>query len=271
VIALVLDERQAPALVGKLPRGNRDAGGLAREAESLREVGQALRSGAESSVPAVLAWDEGPPRPLLLESALHGAPLSPAVLRRDRHHRFAKAVAAWLERLALATADTPDGHDWHERLVRAPLWEVAAAAPELRGLAELTVERSEKLLASPLPLVFEHGDLCHPNLLVREDGRVGVLDWERAQAAGLPGYDLFFFLAYAADAGRDRPACLLDAFFGRPAWAWDIAESYALGLGIDRSLLRPLLAVSCARAIAAGAAGRRHLELWRHALEEDGT
>jgi aminoglycoside phosphotransferase (APT) family kinase protein len=270
VIALVLDEkRQAPALVGKLPRRDRDAGGLAREAESLHAVGHALRWEAKSSVPAVLAWDEGPPRPLLLESALHGTPLSPAALRRDRRHSLAQAVAAWLERLALATVNRPDGDDWHERLVRAPLRALAASAPELRDLAERTLERCEPLLASPLPLVFEHGDLCHPNLLVREDGGVGVLDWERAQAAGLPGYDLFFFLAYAADAGRDRPACVLEAFFGRRPWAWEIAESYALELGIDRSLLWPLLAVSCARAIASGAARPRHLLLWRHALEGD--
>jgi aminoglycoside phosphotransferase (APT) family kinase protein len=266
VIALVLaEDRQAPALVGKLPRRASDAGGLAREAENLRAVGPAL----SGSVPAVLAWDEGAPRPLLLETALVGAPLSPAALRRDRHRSSAKAVAAWLERLALATVQMPEDDAWYERLVRRPLRSVSAAAPELRGIAQITLERSQLLLDAQLPLVFEHGDLCHPNLLVRKDGGVGVLDWERAQPAGLPAHDLFFFLAFAADAGRDRPARLLDAFFGRSAWAWEIVESYADKLGIESALLRPLLAVSCARAIASGAGVPRHALLWRHALGED--
>jgi aminoglycoside phosphotransferase (APT) family kinase protein len=261
VIALVLGERPpAPVLVGKLPRRTGDAAGLAREAENLRAVGRAL---SDDSVPAVVAFEEELPRPLLLEKALPGTPLSRAALRRDRRHSSAEAVAGWLERLALATARTPDGNAWYERLVREPLRSVATAEPQLRGVVELTLERAGQLLDASLPLVFEHGDLCHPNLLISDDGRVGVLDWERGQPAGLPGFDLFFFLAYAADGGRHR---VTDAFFGRNPWAWQIAGSYAERLGIDRTLLRPLLAVSCARAIASGAPAARHMLLWRHAL-----
>jgi aminoglycoside phosphotransferase (APT) family kinase protein len=262
VTVLVLGEGSTPALVGKLPRRAGDAGGLAREAANLRAVGGVLSHG---SVPVVLAFEDEPPRPLLLESALPGAPLSPALLRRDRRRSSAHAVAEWLERLALATAHAPDGAPWYERLVCGPLRSVAADMPELRGLVELTLEQSQQLADAGLPLVFEHGDLCHPNLLVRDDGSVGVLDWERAQPAGLPAFDLFFFLAYAADAGRHR---VDEAFFGRRPWAWEIAERYAERLGIDRALLPPLLAVSCARAIASGAGPLRHTLLWRHALEE---
>jgi aminoglycoside phosphotransferase len=260
VIALVLAEER-PALVGKLPRRAGDSAGLEREAQNLRAVGRALNG----SVPTVLAFDDGPPRALLLETALPGEALSPAALRRDRRRASANAVAAWLERLALATVHTPDDDGWYERLVCRPLRFTGAAAPELRRLAELTLGRSTVLLDAQLPLVFEHGDLCHPNLLVREDGGIGVLDWERAEPDGLPAHDLFFFLAYAADAGR---GALVDAFFGRRAWAWELAESYAERLNIDGALLRPLLAVSCARAIASGAGLERHTLLWRRALEE---
>jgi hypothetical protein len=256
VVALVLaDGHAAPALVGKLPRRAADASGLMREAKNLQAVGRAL---SDDSVPSVLAFDTGPPHALLLETGLAGAPLSPAALRRNRH-KAAEAVAAWLERLALATASTPVGDAWRERLVRDPLRSVAATTPSLRRLVKLTLERSAQLVDPGLPLVFEHGDLRHPNLLLGEGGRLRVLDWERARPDGLPGHDLFFFLAYAAEP---------DSFFGRSPWAWELAERYAERLGFDSALLRPLLAVSCARAIASGAASGRHAVLWRRALEE---
>src|SRR5919204_4725462 len=96
VIALVLaEERQGPALVGKLPRRATDAAGLAREAENLRAVRRAL---SDASVPTVLAFEDDRPHPLLLETGLEGVPLSPAALRRNRRGA-AEAVAGWLERL----------------------------------------------------------------------------------------------------------------------------------------------------------------------------
>jgi aminoglycoside phosphotransferase (APT) family kinase protein len=263
VIALVLAERQpAPALVGKLPRQTRDVAGLAREADGLRAVGHAL---SDDSVPALLAFEDKRDCPLLLETALTGSPLSPAALRHDRRRSAVEAVVAWVGRLGVETAHAAEGDAWFGRLVREPLRSLSVAQPALRGLVELTLERSETLLGVDLPLVFEHGDLCHPNLLIGRDGHVGVLDWERAQPSGLPASDLFFFLAYAADAGRHG---VLDPFFGRRPWAWRLAEDYAGRLGIDPSLLRPLLAVACARAVASGADLPRHVPLWRRALGE---
>jgi Ser/Thr protein kinase RdoA (MazF antagonist) len=240
----------------------RDVAGLEREADALRAVGSAL---ADDSVPALLAFENDPERPLLLESALSGTPLSPAALRRDRRRSSVKAVVAWVERLGVETAHPADGDAWFDRLVREPLRSLPEVQPGLRGLVELTLERSEELLGAGLPLVFEHGDLCHPNLLIRADGSVGVLDWERAEPAGLPAFDLFVFLAYASDAGRQG---VLDPFFGRRPWAWELAEGYAERLDIDPGLLRPLLAASCARAVASGADLSRHVPLWRRALGE---
>jgi hypothetical protein len=263
VIALVLAERQrAPALVGKLPRQTRDVAGLAREADGLREVGHALN---DDSVPALLAFEDRPDCPLLLETALTGSPLSPAALRRDRRRSSVKAVVSWVERLGLETAHAADGDAWFERLVHKPLRSLSVTQPALRGLVELTLARSEALLGVNLPLVFEHGDLCHPNLLIRGNGHVGVLDWERARPAGLPASDLFFFLAYAADSGRHG---VLDPFFGRRPWAWELGEGYAGRLGIDTGLLRPLCALACARAVASGADLPRYVPLWRRALGE---
>ena len=41
-----------------------------------------------------------------------------------------------------------------------------------------------------------------PNLLTMHDGRVGVVDWELAQANSLPAVDVFFFLTYVAFSQR---------------------------------------------------------------------
>lgn len=269
VIVLVLaDGSSVPALVAKLPRRACDADGLEREAENLRAVSGALAGAAQGSVPMALAFERGLSHPLLLESALLGSALSPAALRRDRS-RAVVTVGAWLERLALATSTPTEGAAYYDRLVSAPIRALAEAAPSLSGMVRRTLELSRPLQDAELPLVFEHGDFCHPNLLLGEGGRLGVLDWERAEPAGLPGHDLFFFLAYAADAGRDRPERVRRAFFGRRAWAWRMAEGYAARLGLDSGLLRPLFALSCARAVASSGGGLpRHMQLWRLALEE---
>jgi aminoglycoside phosphotransferase len=269
VIVLVLDDgRRAPGLVGKVPRGAGDAPGLAREARNLRSAEPALARAGGGSAPRVLAFDEGPPHPLLLETALPGRPLSPAALRRDRDGAVER-VAAWLERLAAATATPAPDDGWYERLVRAPLQDLAARAdaPTV-GMVARTLARAEILRARQLPLVFEHGDLCHPNLLLEDDGGVSVLDWERAEPAGLPAHDLFVFLSFAAAASRERAAALRPAFFGRTPWAWRAAQRYAQRLALDLDLLAPLLAVSCARSVAADGSMPRHMRLWRLALGE---
>ena len=217
----------------------------------------------------------GPGHPLLLQTALAGRPLGPAAVRRDRDSAVA-VVAAWLERLAAATATFPPDDGWYERLVGAPLRTLAARGGPEREWARATLAAAEPLREAGLPLVAAHGDLGHPNLLLATDGRLGVLDWERAEPRGLPVGDLVFFLAYAAAAGRGdqraRVARLRAAFAGPREWAWQAIERHADAVGIKRRLVAPLVAVSCARvALEAGPpaaldAAARHLELWEPAL-----
>jgi aminoglycoside phosphotransferase len=281
IVVLVL-ARGEPVLVAKLPRLPGDVQALAREARNLEAVERALAGHDEGTAPALVAFQEGAAHPLLLETAVSGLPLSPAAIRRGRE-RIVVCVAAWVERLAAATLRTPADDAWYERLVSAPLRSLAGRGDaEVAGMVDRTRELAEPLRSGTLPLVFEHGDLAHPNLVRQPDGRLGVLDWERAEPAGLPAHDLFFFLAYAALAGRggrrrhrDDLAELEVAFFGPRAWAWEVVERYALHLAIDAALLRPLLAVSCARAVAAslpppslpvGDDARRMMLLWHCAL-----
>jgi aminoglycoside phosphotransferase (APT) family kinase protein len=45
-----------------------------------------------------------------------------------------------------------------------------------------------------LPVVLQHGDPGSWNMLVTDDGRVAILDWESAEPAGVPLWDLLYFL-----------------------------------------------------------------------------
>ena len=284
IVVLVLARGDA-VLVAKLPRAARDGGALAREARVLVSVQRALAGHDAGTAPALVCFDDQTAYPLLLETALSGVPMSPPLVRRDRDALVA-CVVTWLGRLAARTRTTPAGGDaWYDRLVCSPLHALASrAGAEVRTMIDRTLERAEPLRFASLPLVLEHGDLGHPNLLRQADGRLGVLDWECGRSAGLPAHDLFFFLAYAALAGRrrggdgERLADLRAAFFGPRPWAWAAGERYAAQIGIDAALLRPLLAVSCARAVAASYAPsgsiprravdayQRMMSLWRCAV-----
>ncbi|WP_187368864.1 phosphotransferase [Baekduia soli] len=279
VVILILGADGAPVLAAKLPRRPGDDGALAVEASNLRAVAAAL--GDDGSTPGVVAFDEDLHHPLLLQRALRGTPASTAVVHADRAGVVAK-VTAWCDRLAAATAAPPAPETVARVLVR-PLCELAAR-PGVDGLvsdlARRTLPLAERVAAAGVPWVFEHGDLGHPNLLLDDDGRLGVLDFERAEHAGPPGHDVAFFCAYAAVAASRRPPeqAVAEAFHGRQAWAGEVVAGHLARLGVDPGLHGALVAVGCARvvagALAAGLTPRigdrdaagRHLALWDLAL-----
>jgi hypothetical protein len=276
VVGLVLaSETGRPALVAKLPRLAGDGAALSREAAGLTAVRRAL--GETSSVPRLIAHLTDQAHPLLVETAIDGRPLSPAAVARDRDGTIEPAVA-WLERVARTSARRPSPEDDEARfraLVEQPLQALAADDPGDETLATLvarTLEALAPLRAARLPLVLEHGDTSHPNLLLRRFGDLAVVDWELADPDGLPGHDLGFFLTYAANATRSLPA----AFFGPEPWAWRWWARYAGALDLDPEVGGRLVLASWARAVAVGAerghglrgaANVRQLPLWRHAID----
>jgi aminoglycoside phosphotransferase len=276
VVALVLaEETGRPALVAKLPRLAGDGVALSREAAGLAAVRRAL--GETSSVPRLIAHFTDQQHPLLVETAIDGRPLSPAAIARDRDGSIEPAVA-WLERVARTSARDTSREDDEARfraLIERPLQGLAAGDPAdatLAALVERTLEALAPLRGARLPLVLEHGDTSHPNLLLRRFGDLAVVDWELADPDGMPGHDLGFFLVYAAGATR----ILHDAFFGADAWAWRWWGRYLSALDLDPQLGGRLWLASCARAVAVGAerghglrgaATVRQLPLWQHAMD----
>lgn len=295
VVALVLDAHGgAPELVVKIPRLLEAEAAIVREAETLTMI-QAERPTA--TVPSVVALTSVDGQMLLVESALVGETISPSELRR-RPRRCVDDVLRWL----LDLPRPRPGPVRFDALVELPLRRFAAALPpetEEVSLVEETLEALDELRSAGLPAVVEHGDLSHPNLIRMNDGRVGVVDWELADVDGLPATDLCFFLGYvAATVRRARAprqlAAAFDAAFAAPdGWARPPLLAYARRVGIDPSLLSPLLVATWARyavrfaariegaAADPTASGERgaispvalaalrdspHLVLWEHAL-----
>lgn len=284
VVVLVLGDDGLPSLAAKLPRCAGGGPALAREADNLRAVVAAL--GDDGTTPAVLAFEEDGAHPLLVQRALRGTPLTGAALHRDLDGAVA-TVVGWCDRLACATA-RPGDPAVLERSLLAPLRALAERSDidrAVRALARRTLPAAAAVAAAGVPHVYEHGDLGHPNLLLDEGGRIKVLDFERAQGTGLAGHDVAFFCAYAAVAiSHHAPEqAVVDAFYGQRPWARDLLGRHLRNLGVGQALWDALVALSCARVVAAAGvpdptsstaardAPRRHLALWSHALSAHGA
>jgi len=281
-----------PTLVAKRPRLADDIEGIAREASVIGAVEGS--PGTDGTVPRVVAFDPAAPQPVLVETALAGETITPAMVRASPS-TYVEATVSWLTGLPT----TPAGSDrsWYERLVERPLGLFAEAFPreaEESQLVVRTLSLVEPLRSASFPLVLEHGDLSHPNLIRLRDGRVGVLDWELAEEGGLPLHDLYLFLAYVAVATR-RPeeteelvAAFDEAFIGPDAWAAPTVSAYAEHLGLQANLLAPLLVCCWARYTSLLVArtqgepgheeqnadtatwlrGNRYYALWKRAVEQ---
>jgi hypothetical protein len=294
VVALVFAAGDpAPRVVAKLPRVPGDNDGVEREAAALRRLTD-LVGGPVPGVPAVLGTLRLDRRTLLVETVVAGAELTPARVQADRDAAVA-AGRAFVDALPVVR---PAGQNvgWYDAAVTAPLARLAERVPldgELPRLVERTHAVLDRLRSAALPAVFEHADLSHPNLFLVPDGGLGVIDWERATADGVPGHDLVFFLQYLAESQRsawtrpEQAAALEEAFTGVQAWALPVLRDHLRHRAVDPGLAGPLVVATWARSAAtlagrllAEGAGRaaaasvadvvaadRDVTLWRRAVE----
>lgn len=263
IFFLLPPESAEPIFVLKVSRGAaQEAFGLRREARNLESI-HALRPAGARAVPRALLFEAFQGSAMLLQSAVPGRVLTSGMVRSRPRLRI-RQVMDWIVRFDAATASpVPDPASELDRLLARPLErfadEVGRALPD--GLVPRTLELVGPLAHGGFPFVFEHGDLCAPNLLVSRHGALGVVDWERGEPRGLPAADLFVFLAFAASArgrrGR-RNAPMNDvtpALLAPRTWATPWVVRYMDALGIARHLTRPLFVACWARYT---------LGLWRH-------
>lgn len=254
VVALVFPSRGSdPALVVKIPRQPGDSSGVRREAAMLDQLSAAVDS---PGVPRLVGIRDEGPYTVLVETALTGIPLDPRRVAAD----LPSAVAAgtgFVGSLPCTHAAT-DNPDWYQRAVAAPLVALERlAGPDAQTgrLVERTHQLLEPLRTTQLPAVIEHGDLSHPNLLVKPGSGLQVMDWERSLTDGVPGHDLVFYLQYLSESSeqafaRAAQIAAFDKAFGQDGWALDPLSRHLGVRGVDASLLPLLVITTWARSTA---------------------
>ena len=256
VIFLIMHGRKPePVLVAKVSRLPGEGQTLLAEASNLQAAHMA-HGGELTSIPRLIAYENFRGHEVLVETALTGRAMDPATVRRD-YGKCASAGLKWLTDFQLPTiASTSEDPAWYERLVEQPIERLQTAlAMHAHDQLQIRLTRriAERLSTAAIPLVFEHGDLSHPNLILRTPSDLGVVDWELADERGLPLADAIFFLTYVAFArakassSNEYVAAFDRAFFGRAAWAMPYVIAYAGRVGIDIADLPALFAACWAR------------------------
>jgi aminoglycoside phosphotransferase len=237
-----------PAVVVKLTRHPSVNRRLETERDALRRLatyGDAIGG----RVPRVLFSGRHAGLAVVGESALPGVPFAD-LTSPGGPDAAAKDALDWLTRLAVVSARPAAAdavaealHDLHGRYV-ALCRPTAAEAARLADAIELVARSS-----GPFPVVVQHGDPGTWNLLVDDAGRVSFLDWENADAAGMPLWDVFYLLrshavGTARRAGvRRRLAGVERYLFGASPLSDSIVRAvggYASQLRIDPALVEPL-------------------------------
>lgn len=254
------------AYVTKIARSPRDDASIVREAEALQHFRDLVDD--PHAAPRSHHLEERHGRAVLVEAGAEGTPLDRRAVRRDPVGALAAGVA-WLER-APSTAPSIPAHDGRgRRLLDHAVATVARVGGPRQGERSDALGRADRLLdhvrSLELPVVFEHGDLSHPNLFRRPDGGLTVVDWERAEPAGLPGHDLCYFTAYLAESvGRPRDAEELvlaqRAATGPGGWARSVLDRHLRDQGLDEEQAALLDLAAWTRYLAALTATPARLE-----------
>jgi hypothetical protein len=242
---------EGPTTVLKVARLDDDGEGVRLEAASLASIEPTLGVAGLAPRPLEAQWDARPP--YLVESGVPGRPLDPATVRRDP-----RGASTALADLVAALPTSGDSHRPLGALMGPALDTVRrhAAGSGLAALLAATDRVMEVAADRSVPLVFEHGDLAHPNLVRSPSGALGAVDWERARPDGLPLHDLSIGLAYVAAAARrataaaDQAAAFQTALTGPAPWARELVDAELARLGVDPDLRTPLLIAPWVRSAA---------------------
>lgn len=248
LLFLAPPEDDEPSIVVKMTRDPSVNARLENERDGLRRL-ESLGLASDGRLPRVLFAGRQAGLAVVGESAVEGAP-------------FAKRAGA-----DPAAGPIVDAIDWLVELGarsarRAAPADVAAAFTDLHAryvaLCRPPKAEADRLAAAiavvaaapgPIPLVFQHGDPGTWNLLVGDDGRARFLDWENADEAGPPLWDLFYLLrshavgsARRAGPGRRLAAIERYLFDASPIsdLVVEVVARYVARVELDPGLVEPL-------------------------------
>jgi hypothetical protein len=206
IVIELLDERSRLRGVAKVAFLDGVTGeGVVREAEALSRLAPAVRA-AGADLPAANLVRLPGGYPAILLSPLQGHRADTLLARgKMALGGFASRLTDWLERWnqATRTMRTID-RGWLEREVLAPAEAIAHRLAGGAGYLEWLRSKCAGVEGNAFPLVAAHCDLTTSNVLDGPGGRLGVVDWESAQEAGLPLRDLVYGLVDAVWASGRR-------------------------------------------------------------------
>jgi aminoglycoside phosphotransferase (APT) family kinase protein len=251
VLALFAPGARSPRYVVKLAHDVALNDRLENETRALRTLA-ALGIGDAATVPRAAFVGQHAGHAVLGQTAIIGVPFRQATSATP-DCPAARAAIAWLTELGARTAD---------RTVAEPA-QVAAALGELLErfvhVYRPTVAEREALASQiaaiaasrrPFPVVFQHGDAGTWNLLVTTDGRPAFLDWEAAEAHGMPLWDLFYFARSVAvgvaraSGTRGSLEAFAREFLPDGPMSRTLGQDlgrHAAQIGLDPALVEPLL------------------------------
>lgn len=194
-------------------------------------------------------------RVMLLRRWDHGQPLLEIVSGVHGESILAQAVD-WLISLHSHTQRSAVfGADEYGRVVTDSWRTIQQCIPLPSSLAKLVGSRLHSLSilqGTRVSRVFSHGDFEFRNLLQRNDGSIGVIDWELADPNGLALGDLVHLLvAYVANRhGHSFGSAARALFIDRGVTAMVADRSiarYRTAIDVPEPLIRPLIAVAVLR------------------------
>ena len=178
-----------PELVVKITRepGHNDR--LLNEERALREVARRTLVDPGAAPEVLFSAEHGGLR-LVGESAIEGT-----LLTESASPHAADDAYRWLIELSVRSAQQVA-----DAASRRAAWiegsSAASIGPMTARLDKATPDRGRPAAhreIDALPIVFAHGDAAAWNVLVQPNDRVAFLDWEAADAEGMPLWDVFHF------------------------------------------------------------------------------
>lgn len=211
-----VDRDDSPSAVAKMNLTTKTRGNLIREAEILDRIGPSARN-AGAQVPLRLSLGQVHEHPVLLQSMIGGQSIASLLSSQPRRLlEILELLVSWLESWNRCTRVLRSLD--RELLEKELLTSAAVLAPLIEQGDEYRnwlVERYLTLTGVSITLVATHNDLTMWNLLLGEQGRLGVIDWESACEKGFPFVDFFYAVTDAITVAQgydDRSKAFQECF-----------------------------------------------------------
>jgi Phosphotransferase enzyme family len=194
-----------PSTVIKLPLTASMVDRRLSEAAILERLGPMARK-AGARAPAISVVERRSGHPMLLQRALHGQSL--ATLLASQRWCWSDAmepIIQWLERWNRSTVviKAVDAQ-WLEREILGPARLLAPGITGGHEYVEWLRVRCAEVSGAPLPRVAAHNDLTMWNVLLDDERRLCVVDWESARPDGFPLADFYYAVTDAVAAAGVR-------------------------------------------------------------------